>query len=70
MQSTGHGCDDWANDDLLDDPNIMVTIKKVIRKTNREILRLIVSKDQNQETKERIEQLKEDLKKYKVITIS
>jgi hypothetical protein len=48
----------------------MVTINKIIRKMNREILRLIVSKDQNQETKERIEQLKEDLKKYKVITIS
>jgi len=48
----------------------MVTINKIIRKTNREILRLIVSKDQNQETKERIEQLKEDLQKYKVITIS
>jgi hypothetical protein len=48
----------------------MVTIKKIIRKMNREILRLIVSKDQNQETKEWIEQLKEDLKKYKVITIS
>lgn len=66
----GHGCDDWVDDDLLDDPNIMVTINKIIRKTNREILRLIVSKDQNQETKERIEQLKEDLQKYKVITIS
>jgi hypothetical protein len=37
---------------------------------NREILHLIVSKDQNQETKERIEQLKEDLQKYKLITIS
>jgi len=48
----------------------MVTINKIIRKTNREILPLIVSKDQNQETKERIEQLKEDLQKYKVITIS
>jgi hypothetical protein len=48
----------------------MVTINKIIRKMNREILRLIVSKDQNQETKERIEQLKEDLQKYKVITIS
>jgi len=66
----GHGCDDWVDDDLLDDPNIMVTINKIIRKMNREILRLIVSKDQNQETKERIEQLKEDLQKYKVITIS
>ena len=66
----GHGCDDWVDDDLLDDPNIMVTINKIITKTDREILRLIVSKDQNQETKERIEQLKEDLKKYKVITIS
>jgi hypothetical protein len=48
----------------------MVTINKIIRKMNKEILRLIVSKDQNQETKERIEQLKEDLQKYKVITIS
>jgi hypothetical protein len=48
----------------------MVEINKIIRKTNREILCLIVSKDQNQETKERIEQLKEDLQKYKVITIS
>jgi hypothetical protein len=57
----GHGCDDWVKDNLLDDPNIMVTINKIIRKMNREILRLIVSKDQNQETKERIEQLKEDL---------
>ena len=65
-----NGCDDWVDDNLLDDPNIMVTINKIIRKMNREILRLIVSKDQNQETKERIEQLKEDLKKYKVITIS
>jgi hypothetical protein len=66
----GHGCDDWVDDNLLDDPKIMVTIKKIIRKSNREILHLIVSKDQNQETKERIEQLKEDLQKYKVITIS
>jgi hypothetical protein len=48
----------------------MVAINKIIRKMNREILHLIVSKDQNQETKERIEQLKEDLQKYKVITIS
>jgi len=51
----GHGCDDWVDDDLLDDPNIIVTINKIIIKTNREILLLIVSKDQNQETKEMIE---------------
>jgi hypothetical protein len=48
----------------------MVINNKIIKKMNREILHLIVSKDQNQETKERIEQLKEDLQKYKVITIS
>lgn len=70
MWNTGHYGDGWVNEEELFnffDP--MVTIKRIITKLNKELVRLILNKDQTHYTVEKINNLKEELQIDKVITI-